>query len=350
MALPHIKWLNISHNFGAFSEDLGTVNCKFVGVNTGDDTLVIYDVKTNCGCTTTGNYSGKEYEPGDTIVIEAAYSATGRPGRFTKKVLVTSNADTPKSSLTLYGTVIGAPATLSQRYPVEKGPVRLASSMALLGEIGKGRTGGAYIKSYNQSADTLTPIVVKAPKYFNVIVEPATVNPGEQFVISLNHHTGRDSRWGLHGDTIMVLPLHKGETPETTGESPFELTTVITMKEDFNSLSDAQKANPPVITIDNPVIDLKRITIDNTKPITGTIKVSNTGKRDLMLRSVTCAHPAVTLSDVPVRIKPGKKAEIKITVDPEKLKGAELLDARIMIIANDPANPNTIVRMVGEIL
>ena len=38
-----------------------------------------------------------------------------------------------------------------------------------------------------------------------------------------------------------------------------------------------------------------------------------------------------------------------VRVDPSKIGRTELLNARINIIANDPAHPSTMVRVVGEV-
>ena len=47
------------------------------------------------------------------------------------------------------------------------------------------------------------------------------------------------------------------------------------------------------------------------------------------------------------RVKKGKQAEATITVDPGALPGA-MLNARISVITNDPANPVQTIRVVGE--
>lgn len=345
-ALPHIKWLKSSHQFGSFSEDLGSVSCTFRGVNTGDETLVIYDVKTNCGCTTTKRYSGREYEPGDTIEIEATYSATGRPGAFTKKVQLLSNSDRPKETLILQGTVIGAPSTLAQRYPIEAGPIRMHKQTSLLGEVLKGRTGGSYVRCYNSSADTLAPVVTSTPPYLSAIVEPAKVKPGEQFVVSLSYNTARNPRWGLQSDTVTFVPVRAGAPVESA--EPIELTTVVTIKEDFTRLTPKQREEAPVVKLTPSMVDLKRVSRNSGK-IERKVTIANEGRSELIIRQVTCVSPAVTFRLADKRVKPGRRTELTVTVDLSRLGDVPLLDARIMITANDPENPTTMLRVVGEL-
>lgn len=345
-AAPHINWIKNFHQFGAFSEDLESVTCTFRGVNTGDETLVIYDVRTNCGCTTTDRYAGREYAPGDTIEINATYNASGRPGKFTKKVMVTTNADVQKSNLTMSGTVIGSASTLKSRYPVEAGPVRMHSSMAPMGTVTKGRTAGAYIKAYNQSADTLAPVVVSAPKYLSVLFEPAKVKPGEQFVVSLSYHSGNNSRWGLQNDTIVIAPSAEAAADP---EEHITLSTVVTVNEDFSRLTPEQREKAPRIVLDPAVVDLQRISRSAGSKIERRVELRNEGRSELVIRQASCVNPAIDFKIKSQRVKPGKSTEIDITVDLDRNPNAELIDGRIIIITNDCNQPSTVLRVVGEI-
>ncbi|MDE6176075.1 MAG: hypothetical protein K2F71_00865, partial [Paramuribaculum sp.] len=67
------------------------------------------------------------------------------------------------------------------------------------------------------------------------------------------------------------------------------------------------------------------------------------------IRQVTCVSPAVTFRLADQRVKPGRRTELTVTVDLSRLGDAPLLDARIMITANDPENPTTMLRVVGEL-
>ncbi|MDE6249700.1 MAG: DUF1573 domain-containing protein, partial [Paramuribaculum sp.] len=35
------RWTSLNHNFGAFSEDLGMVDCVFTAINTGNEPLQV---------------------------------------------------------------------------------------------------------------------------------------------------------------------------------------------------------------------------------------------------------------------------------------------------------------------
>lgn len=347
VAAPQIKWLKTIHQFGSFSEDLENVSCTFKGVNVGDEPLVIYDVKTNCGCTTTEKYAGEKFAPGDTLSITATYNASGRPGRFTKKLMVYTNAQPEKQTLTLAGTVIGTSNTLKSRYPVELGNLRLNSQTAVLGQAKKGRSPSSFIKVYNTTNDTLTPQVVKKPKYMNAVVEPQTVTPGEQFIVSFTYHTGQNSKWGLQTDTIAFVPMVKNGN--LNDFEPIELTTIVTINEDFSKLSPEQLENAPKIALDPTIVDLHRVKI-GSEPIKQRVDIGNTGNTQLIIRQITSVHPGLSFKLADTKVKPGKSIPLDITIDPSLNPNNDLIDARITIIANDPATPTTVLRVVGELV
>lgn len=339
-AQPKIRWTTMSHNFGAFSEDLEHVEYTFKGVNTGTDTLVVYDVRPNCGCVVTDSYSGREYAPGDSILIRVDYNASGRPGRFSKRIQVQSNATPSKQVLLISGTVVGSANTLSSRYPVEAGPLRMHASIASLGEIPKGNNAGGYVKCYNQSGDTIRPEVVDKPAYMSAIVEPKIVPPGEMFVVSLNLFSSRCPDWGLVTDTISIRP-------DTDSDMIAKYITTVTIKDNFTHYTPEQLANAAHIQFNPLFVDLGRFD-PNEGSIKRTFTITNTGKSDLMLRRVWTPDPAIVIDSKTARIKPGKTAEIGVTVDPSKLSNPELLNGRITLVCNDPDNPMAIMRVVGE--
>lgn len=339
---PSIKWDTIRHDFGAFNEDLATVSCNFHGINDGDETLVIYDVRPNCGCTTTDRYAGRTYEPGDSIDIRVTYNAIGRPGRFSKKVMVHSNAMPEKQNLTISGTVIAASNTLQSRFPVDAGKFKIHSSTVMLGEVYKGGAAGAYFKAYNPGPDTIRPVVVTKPDYMDVTIKPRVITPGEQFVISISLLSGKCPEWGIVTDTITLRP-------DNRSDSVISLYTVVTIKEDFRNLSERQLEAAPHISVDPPVIDLGRIS-RSADPVNYSLKISNTGKSPLVIRRIYSPDPAVKVEAISTtRVSQGKHATVRLTVDQALSADSDMINARLTIISNDPDHPNTVVRIVGEI-
>ena len=75
----------------------------FEFTNTGDEPLVITNVKSSCGCTIPKKPDAPIL-PGETGEIQVKYD-TNRVGPIRKAITVTSNADTPTKVLKIKGTI-----------------------------------------------------------------------------------------------------------------------------------------------------------------------------------------------------------------------------------------------------
>lgn len=94
-----------SHDFGTVKEADGEVSCEFDFQNTGDEPLVILDVRTSCGCTTP-DYPRDPIAPGKMGKIKVTYNPNGRPGEFERTVKIFTNA---KKRITLKVTGVVVP-------------------------------------------------------------------------------------------------------------------------------------------------------------------------------------------------------------------------------------------------
>lgn len=334
-----IVWLQPDHDFGSFHEDMGIATCTFMGVNTGSQPASLIDVRANCGCTTP-IYSRDPVAPGDTLKIKVGYNPSGRPGKFSKAVYVTTD-DGSKNTFHIKGTVIGASNTLSSRFPIDAAPARLSNSVIPFGKLLKGHSGAQTVKIYNASSSPITPTITHSPKHLHAIIHPAVIPAGEQGVISITAYPDQTPAWGLATDTLMLQPDHNSvHVP---------LTAVMIIEEDFSSLTPQQLADAPVLHLSTDLIDLSQM---NALPaiIKRNVTISNTGKSPLIIRSISTPDHAITLSpDIMKPIKPGKKATLAVTVNKDALSGRSMLNSRITIISNSPARPTEIIRVVGEL-
>lgn len=342
-AAPVARWLETTHDFGAFDENMGVVNCTFKAVNDGDEPLVILNARANCGCTRP-SYSTDPVAPGDTLVVSVGFDPNGRPGRFTKYIRIDTNALPAKSELKITGSVIAATNTVRSRYPIDLGSVKLRDKIVAFGQVDKGKSAGKYVEGYNASHDTISPRVARLPEYVSARIDPAVVPPGEQFVIATVAYTDKTDQWGIVTDEFDFYPT-------STSTDAQQIETVVIVKEDFSKMTPEQLRDAPVIKVEPARVDMGEINPGATEPVEGSFEILNTGKNPLIIRSVKCADNAVTVTKVKsdVKIKNGKRLKVTFKVDPKQLKERSLLNARIIITANDPADPSTTVRVVGQI-
>ena len=100
-----IKFDNLTHNFGKFSEKEPVVKCTFKFTNTGNAPLVIHQAIASCGCTVP-SYTKDPIKPGEKGKIDVTYNGKGKfPGHFSKTITVYSNAKNSPVVLTIKGSV-----------------------------------------------------------------------------------------------------------------------------------------------------------------------------------------------------------------------------------------------------
>lgn len=88
-AAPEISFGSKTYDFGEIVMGDSAV-CFFSFTNTGDSTLKILDMRTTCSCAI-ANLEKKMYEPHEKGTIKAIFYSTGRKGKVSKSVFVTTN-------------------------------------------------------------------------------------------------------------------------------------------------------------------------------------------------------------------------------------------------------------------
>lgn len=85
---PQLTFTTLVHDFGRIS-DLDKQSCSFPFNNTGDQPLVISEIKATCGCTAT-SLDKRRLEPGEGSALQVVYTPGGQ-GRQDKLIRIYSN-------------------------------------------------------------------------------------------------------------------------------------------------------------------------------------------------------------------------------------------------------------------
>ncbi len=332
------------HDFGVIHEAEGKVSCAMPVINGGDEPLVIAAVRASCGCTAT-DFPRTPIAPGDTAFVTITYNPAGRPGDFTKSVLIFTDVEPRRSQITITGTVIAAPESLDEHYPVAAGSLRLESANVPLGEVLRGKTRNAYIRGINASTDTIVVSVSGGGPAIDADAAPDTVPPAATVAVTVHYDAARAPLWGFHADSLHVssVPLHGG-----AGTAAATVHVMAVVVEDFSKMTEQQRRSAPVATLscDNR---LNCGPLAAGVPSTCRFTVKNTGHDRLSLRRLWSPSRAVTATADRSEVKRGKEATITVTVDPA-LVDAPLLNTTLTVITNDPEHPRQVVRVVGEII
>jgi hypothetical protein len=104
---PVITFEKLDHDYGTLQQGADG-NCVFKFKNTGNEPLIISDVRKSCGCTTP-TWNKEPILPGKSGTIKVGYD-TNRIGAFSKTVTVISNATNPSVELKFSGNVLAKDA------------------------------------------------------------------------------------------------------------------------------------------------------------------------------------------------------------------------------------------------
>ena len=94
----------MTYEFGTVDEG-EQVRHTFKFKNTGDQNLILINVKGSCGCTVPEDWPKNPIEPGGTGEIKVVFDSQDRIGNVRKNVRVEANTNPSLSELTLTGVV-----------------------------------------------------------------------------------------------------------------------------------------------------------------------------------------------------------------------------------------------------
>ena len=344
-AQPLATWLERQHDFGVFMEQDGKVHCMMRVVNTGTEPLVIVKAQAGCGCTGI-QFPQEPIQPGDTATVGITYNPSGRPGQFTKQVLVTTNTMPQRTILEISGNVIPSAATLDEQYPLQAGSLRISQAILPFGELVKGKNKTLYLSAYNASTDTLLVKVNGAKPHVNPAVVPDTVPPAKVAALTVHYLSGHAPMWGLNVDTLTVTSRPLRQASQEQGGAA-TINVMAQVLEDFDTLSDKDRHDAPVVTVDcGDRIDLGTFTKQGQQ-VTRTFTITNRGTRPLAIRRLWVPDgEGITVTADRTEIKRGKSATVTVTVDTSRQQG-ELLNVPLTVMTNDPVTPRLTIRLVG---
>ena len=336
LAQPNIEFKSTSYDYGTIKEDGGLAKTEFEFTNTGDQPLVLNNVRATCGCTTP-KWTKEPVAPGQTGVIQVAYNPSNRPGNFTKSVNVYSNAQPSVTVLTIRGKVSPREKTVEELYPRVMGPLRWKSNYMSLGSIFTNETKTEDLEFINTSEENAKLSVSRSPSHITVKFDPEEVKPGEKGKVVITYDANKKHAYGSTSDRIYLLINGEKQNTYSVGVSA-------TLKEDFSNLTEEELANAPIANFDEKSFDFK--TIQQGEKVNHNFKLTNEGKSDLLIRNVkaSCGCTAVKNESV---VKPGETTELEVTFNSRGKRNRQ--NKSITVITNDPKNSTIILRLTGTV-
>jgi hypothetical protein len=339
-----ISWDKTTHNFDTFKEEDGKQTAKFVFKNTGNENLIITNVRSSCGCTAP-EWTKEPVKPGKSGYVKATYDPKNRPGKFNKSVTVTINGTPRTSVLRITGNVTPREKTIEDFYPKVYGELRLETSHIAFVKIKNTEKETESIGIVNMSDKPVTVDFSNVPDHIDIKAEPKTLQGkkegekhGEKGKIMVDYNAKAKNDYGFVIDRVYL---------KINGEKNYKnrLSVSATIEEDFTHLTEEELAKAPVIEFDNTTHDFGNI--EQKQKVTTKFEFKNTGKSDLVIRKIKASCGCTATKPEKDIIKPGESSFIKVTFSSGGRRGKQR--KTITVIANDPKQPSTRLKIEGTV-
>ncbi len=325
---PIAKFEKTTHDFGQVSEEDGNVTYKFAFTNDGDAPLVVSNVTASCGCTTP-DWTKEPIPPKGKGFITVTYGASGRPGPIGKTVSVYTNQGDAPIVLSIKGNVNPKGQTPEQKFPLQIGDMRLRALVLNYGNIAINNSQSTQIlEVYNAGKSPLALRYGNLPKYITIKTEPASIpaNTEGKLIVTFNAPVAK--LYGKYEGSFGVIVNNNTATANN------KITYMAVVTDDFSKVNSA---TAPKIGVGTGYFNFGPFSDSKAKaPTTQVLKLSNSGQSDLLIRRIVCDNPSVSVSIPKSTVKKGEIVDIKVTVQPKKIK--EVTNANLTIVTNDPVS------------
>lgn len=342
-AAAEVRWLATDYDFGTWREVEGKRTGHVRFVNLGPDTVVITRVRPSCGCTA-ADYTSEPVLPGDTATVGFTYDPAHRPGRFEKTVRVIYGPGGQTKVITIRGSVIGTPASLARRYPLSAGGMRLSAGSYSFGQVEAGGNRHGFITGYNQTPDTLRPVLRGSTDVpgFEARLSRKGIGPGEMFTVTF-YLSARQlaAEPGLHEWNLEVCAPDSAGTPLC-----IPVRVDADLRPALGATDSASLAVAPRVSLPSAPLTLSTPSRPGAH-VPFSFDIANTGASPLKVLRVYCRAGAVKITKAPRSIKPGARAAVKGYVDLSQVEGPAY-GFIIDIVTNDPLAPETTLRISGQ--
>jgi len=317
-----ISFNETEHDFGTIGEKNGSVTCDFVLTNNSNVPILISNATASCGCTKPV-WTKEPIEPGKKGTVSVTYNPLGRVASFAKPVTVYINTQAKPIYLRIKGNVVAGEIVKKKPeeiYPVALGNYLLKTKDLNFGQIYMNKAKIMRLEVFNNSDQPVTQKTMKLPKYltvaFNPVVIPAKTAGSVEVTVSASEND-------LYGDLSGNFTLLINEVRQSF---PYSATVL----DDFSQWTESKKASAGKINLSASEINFGNFSSGTTR----TLRIANSGKSVLNIRSIRSSDPAITVSKSQFVVNVGEIVDVKINVDTKKISSK--LSSTLMIVSDDP--------------
>jgi hypothetical protein len=332
-----INFQTTDYNFGTIKETAGSVTTNFSFVNKGNIPLVITSVVTSCGCTAP-MWTREPVLPGMKGTVSATFNPANRPGHFEKEITVRSNSAEGEVVLRISGDVIPREKTIEELFPVQMDSLRLKTSIVSFLNVYTGEKKTQTLEIANPGMAPVSVGFASVPPHISIKAVPEILEAKQKGVIEITFDAKQRKDWDLVTDHVLVLVNGRNDKYN-------KLLITANITEDFSTMSEEDKANAPHAVFDQTEFDFG--TIKKGKKTNFSYKLTNTGKRDLIIHKVSSSCGCTVVNPESPVLKPGESTLLHVTFDSTGKDGVQT--KTVNVITNDPEKPKHVLLVRGNI-
>ena len=306
--------------------------------NSGDKPLIIDNVHTSCGCTTTA-FPRTPIAAGEAFTISATYDSKTM-GHFSKQIGIYSNASNEPFMLSLRGMVVEEVEDFGGQYPYALGDLLVDHNNIEFDDVNRGDRPYQQIHVKNASSITAQPVIMHLPDYLSAEVSPSKIAPGHSGVITISLDSRSLRDFGLT-QTSVFLGAFPGDRVSHNKELPVSAVLLPA----FINMTDTGRVLSPKLSLSAESLDLGRFEGKTKKR--GEIDITNKGRTPLTISSLQMFTTGLEVSLNKTEIAPGETAKLKVTAKAKELKAARS-KPRVLMITNDPDRVKVVIEIKVE--
>ncbi|WP_297329853.1 DUF1573 domain-containing protein [uncultured Bacteroides sp.] len=338
IAQPRFASNTEMHNFGQV-EWKHSATAQYTITNTGDQPLVLTEVEPDCACSV-AQWTQTPIQPGEKGTISVTFDAEAL-GRFQKSVAIYTNAQPHLVYLKFNGEVVQKITDFTKAHPYLIGQIRIDKNNLDFPDMQHGEQSVMQISVVNLSDRPYEPVLMHLPPYLQMEKEPNVLQKGEKGLITLTLDSEKLTDFGLT-QTSVYLARFAGDKVGEENEIPVSAILL----PDFSGMTDAEKANAPVINLSSKDLDMAPMLTKKTKARQD-ITITNQGRAPLQISKLQVFHPAVGVSLKKSVLQPGESTRLRVTVEKKNI-GKTRRHLRLLMITNDPTQPKVEINIKAK--
>ena len=346
--VPIFTPVETQYDFGTIGENDGYADHAFKFTNTGAAPLVITHVQASCGCTKP-EWPETPIEPGNEGYIIITFNPKGNIGPFDKTATVYTNENGgfKQHRLDIKGVVDEKPSDRGIAFQDKFGGIGIENKnlvFKIFNHTTMNRI-GSFIKNFND--ETVYFSWDDMPEYMSVQApDSLKADWPTEIVLAIDGAKTAQKRGRITEKCTLIVKNKEGKILGSE-----QISVTVNYLDDFSKLSPIQSVSAPSLDIKNTLVDFGSVK-KGALGIGGTtnkpIILTNTGKSDLVIHSITGDDERVHLPDLKGKtIKAGESFTVNASIKAKELD-TENLDTDIYIVCNDPRGPVRRIKVTAE--